>query len=252
MKKIIIILTLLCSLLFVPVFVSAQTAPTSAQITQELIQTLTQLIAQLQKQIQQILAQQQSQANTLNQITQNTTPVTTPAQTSAAAVPSTPPVATSATPIDYSTYTPVSFELYSSNIGAYFNEPISMIGMVDAFLPRGGSGGNTNFIEIINPADPDQPQIVLEIDDALTYTAAVTGLQDKSNPILQFVQAYGIASQSQPMSETNILGSTNVMVPAIKVTRVDKCLHGSMGTTILTGSSLSDVFHCTDWTTIAQ
>jgi len=161
----------------------------------------------------------------------------------------------SATPVatqtDYSTYTSVPFELYYSDTGAYLNKPISMIGMVNAFMPKGGSGGNTNFIEIINSADPSQPQIMLEVDDTSTYTAAVTSLQNKSSPILQFVQAYGMASQSQSMTATSLLGNTTVMVPVIKVTRVDKCLHGSMGTTILMGLSLSDVFQCTDWMTIA-
>ena len=62
MKKSIVALVILCSILFVPVFVSAQTAPSQQEVTQQLITILTQLIAQLQQEIQQILALQQHTA----------------------------------------------------------------------------------------------------------------------------------------------------------------------------------------------
>ncbi len=230
-----------------PVFATAQTVSTQAQLTQQLIQLLTQMIAQLEQQIQQILAQKAT-TQPVPSVSENTTPtVITPTLPVL-----TPAPQTSSLSIDYSVYTPVSFELYSSNPGAYLGKTISMIGMVNSFLPKGGRGGNSNYIEIINPFDPSQPEMMLEIDDSATYTSAVASLQDKSSPILQFLQVYGTGVLSQSLSQTNAFISRNIWVPVISVTRTNKCLHGSMNTTILTGSSLSDNFQCTDWTTITQ
>ncbi len=192
------------------------------------------------------LSQLQAKIKALQQqIVQNNTPIPSTVSTPM------PTVSPNASPTDYSTYTPVSFELYSSNVGAYLGKSISTIGMVNSFLPQGGSGGNTNFIEIINPFDPSQPKIMLEVDDSSTYTAAVNSLQDKSSPIYQFIQVYGTGVPSTPFTMTSLLGSSKVLVPTISVTRIDKCLHGSMNTTVLTGSSLSDSFQCTAWVTVA-
>jgi len=152
---------------------------------------------------------------------------------------------------DYTNYASVSFDLYRSDTGAYLNKQVALVGMVNAFMPRGGSGGTTNYIQIINPFDQSQPKIQAEVDSSSTYSAAVTSLQDTSSPIYQFVRVYGTGAKGQTFTRTSVYGSATVIVPVINVTRIDKCLHGSMNTTVLTGSSFDDNFTCTSWTTIA-
>jgi hypothetical protein len=158
---------------------------------------------------------------------------------------------TMSTSIDYSIYVPVSLHVFGADVGAYIGKNISIVGMVNSFLPKGGSGGTTNYIEITDPYDSSVPQLALEIDDPTTYSSAVASLQDKSNPILQFVRGYGTAVASQRFSMTNMFGTQTTLVPTINVTRIDKCQHGSMQTTVLTGSTIDDNFSCTAWTTIA-
>ena len=198
---------------------------------------LQQLIVILTQELQQLIVQKQ----------QETTPV--PVAPSAVATPtvSTPEPSTS-----YSSYTPVSMTLYSDNTSAYLGSEIIVTGMVNAFMPEGGTGGSTNYIQIINPFDQTQPKLQVEIDNSTTYSAAVSSLQDQSSPIYQFIQVYGTGVPDQELTETSLLGSTNVMVPVVDVTRIDQCIHGSMNTTVLTGTSFDENFTCTDWQTIAQ
>ncbi len=162
------------------------------------------------------------------------------------------PVAITPTPTvsSYSSYAPVSIAQYVANPPDYLGKQVVITGMVNALMPRTGNSGSTNYIQIINPFDPAQPKVQLEIDDNSTYSAAANSFQDKSSPILQFMQTYGTAVSSQAFTMTTLFGSQTVMLPVVNVTRIDKCLHGSMNTTILTGSSFSDNFTCTAWTTI--
>ena len=167
-------------------------------------------------------------------------------------VPVAQPAVVAAPTKDYSTYTPVPFELYQANLDAYLGKPIVIEGMVNALMPRGGNGGTTNYIQIINPFDQSQPKIQLEVDNASTYSSAAMSLQDKSSPIYQFVRAYGTGVPSQAFTMTSLLGSGTVMLPAVNITRIDKCQHGGMNTTVLMGSSFDENFSCSSWTTVGQ
>lgn len=150
----------------------------------------------------------------------------------------------------YSTYVPISVAQYIANPVGYLGEQVAITGMVNTLMPRTLNGA-TNYIQVTNPFDLSQPRVQLEIDDNAAYGTASNSLQDQSSPILQFVQAYGTAVGSKAFTMTAMFGSQAVMLPVVNVTRVDKCLHGSMNTTVLTGSSLDDNFKCTTWTTIA-
>lgn len=93
---------------------------------------------------------------------------------SSAASTQSAPSTTAAT--DYSSYAPVTLALYAANPPAYFGKPISVTGMLNAFMPKGGSGGSTNYLELINPFDQSQPKFMAEVDSATAYADAVSSL----------------------------------------------------------------------------
>jgi len=212
---------------------------TSSSTAEQLMETGTTTVAitpnpklaALQQQI--ALLQQQLQAQ------QNATSVPTPA------VP-TPPAPSS----DYSTYAPVTFPQYQNNSPSYIGQNIVLTGMNDSFIPSRGKIGSTNFVEVENPFDPAQPKIELEVDDSASYTALVNALQDKSQPIHLFLRAYGIGVPTQQFTSGNIFGLATLQLPVIRVSRVDQCIHGSMNTTILSGSGFENNFSCTAWSTV--
>ncbi len=171
--------------------------------------------------------------------------VVSPQVTTVPSVPVVPAVPSS------SSYQPVSVETLSSDPMAYVGQQVSVTGMVNALMPSTGAPGSTNYIQIIDPFDPSQPKVQLEVDDSPVYSAAASSLQDKSSPILQFVRAYGTVLTSQAFVMTNLFGSQTVYLPTVNVTRIDKCFHGPMNTTVLTGTTLADNFTCTAWETIA-
>ena len=225
--------SLIAIITLAPAFALAQTTSGTNESTE--IAALQQLIVLLTQELQQLIAQHQ----------QSAAPTSTVQSTVANSNTS-----TSGT-TEYSSYTPVSMALYSDDPSAYLGQDVVVTGMVNTFMPEGGTGGTTNYIQIINPFDESQPKMQLEIDNSSAYSAAVTALQNTSNPIYQFVRAYGVGVPDQELTETSLLGSQNVMVPVVNVTRIDQCIHGSMNTTILTGTSFDDNFTCSEWETVA-
>jgi hypothetical protein len=167
-----------------------------------------------------------------------------------AAIASPTPVIPTSSSMNYSTYAPVSVAQYIADPLGYLSESIVITGMVNTLMPRTGSGGTTNYVQIMNPFDQSEPKVQLEIDNNSVYSTIANSLQDDSSPILQFVQAYGIAIPNQAFTATNFFGTRTVMLPTIEVTRVDKCLHGSMKT-VGTSTSFDDNFTCTAWATIS-
>lgn len=222
--------------LFAPAFTLAQTTDTNNSAAE--ITALQQLIVILTQELRQLIAQkQQAAASAL--VSPSPSPTSLPA------------VSASPLSTDQSSYTPISMDIYGDNPSAYIGRNIVVEGMFNAFMPRGGSGGSKNYIQVINPFDQPETQMQLEIDDASTYSAAVNALQNQSSPIREFVRAYGVGVPDQTFTKTSFLGSSNIMVPVVNVTRIDQCMHGSMGTTVLTGTSLDDNFSCSEWETVA-
>lgn len=223
---------LVAAVAFAPALALAQT--TNTDNTAAEIAALQQLIVILTQELQQLIAQKQQ--------TTAPAPVTPTAVTSTASTPST----------SYSSYTPISTDVYGDDPSAYVGSDVVVEGMVNSFMPAGGTGGSTSYIQIVNPFDQPETHMQLEVDNSATYSAAVSAFQNQGSPIYQFVRAYGVGVPDQELTETSLLGSSNVMVPVVNVTRVDQCIHGSMNTTVLTGTSFDQNFTCTDWQTVAQ
>jgi len=232
-KKLVVIVA---SALFfaTPLVALAQSDTNGGGIAAE-IAALQQLVVILTQELEILIAQHQ----------QNAAPTSTTQSTVANSNAS-----TSGTP-EYSSYTPVSMALYADDVSAYLGQGVVVTGLVNTFMPEGGTGGTNNYIQIINPFEESQPKMQLEVDDQSSYSAAVDSLQNTSNPITQFIRAYGVGVPDQEFTETSLFGSNDVMVPVVNVTRVDQCIHGSMHTTILIGTSFDDNFFCTTWETIA-
>jgi hypothetical protein len=165
-----------------------------------------------------------------------------PTQTPTSTTPTPAPSPTATT--DYSQYQNVDFDVYKSNPNQYVGSDIAVLGMLDnVFLPSNGSNGN--YIETIDPADTAQPKIEIEIGNQSDYTAAVNGLQPNASQG-EFIKTYGVGTQSQQFILTN---GQSTSLPVIKAQRIDIC-HGTFQTTVLTGSTLSDMLSCTSWTTV--
>ena len=125
-----IILILLISL-GSPAFVFAQSTSDTQNASE--IAALRQLIVILTQELQQLLAAR---------VAHSTAPATTAPQST-----------------DYSSYTPVSLSLYSADASTYLGKHIVVTGMVNTFLPKGGSGGTTNYIQVMNPFE-DRKSVV--------------------------------------------------------------------------------------------
>ncbi len=162
----------------------------------------------------------------------------------------TTPSSNTTSPSNYSTYSPLTFSEFQNNPANYIGQSIIVTGMNDSFIPSTGSAGSTNFVEVENPFDLSQPKFELEIPGSGDYAAAVNALQNKSVPVHLFVRAYGTGLADQSFTETSLLGSANVSLPTVLVTRLDQCLQGSMNTTVLTGTSFESNFSCSQWQTI--
>ncbi|MBI5220837.1 MAG: hypothetical protein HY978_03315 [Candidatus Liptonbacteria bacterium] len=144
-------------------------------------------------------------------------------------------------------YQDIDFDSYRQNPMSYLGKNIAVTSMPNDYLPRGASGGTTNYIEVINPADMDQHKIEMRIDPDGAYTDAVDGLKIGTSPFVM-AKFYGKGVSGEKF--TNKYGATFAL-PILSVKRVDRCIHGTLQTTILTGSSLSDIFSCTEWKQIA-
>ncbi len=144
----------------------------------------------------------------------------------------------------------VSVSQLSADPLAYLGNTESVTGMESGFLPQGGRGGSTNYIQLENPFDPSQPYIEAEIDSGSLYEATVNALQDPTSPILAFVKIFGTVAASQPFTHQNVFGnSTTVWIPVVDVSRIFQCQHGSMNTTIV-DTDFGSNFTCTSWTEI--
>lgn len=235
MKKIISFLTVLVMVFsFVPSLASAQTTSdtqTTNSALQALLNLLLQELASLEQQYTQLMQNQQS--------SQQSVPPTT--QTSPTVAPT--PVAVTTPSINYDAYQQVDWIINNEDPAAYEGDEIMMFALTDGvFLPEGGNGGSSNFIELGDGVQA--PEATMEIDDQNDYSAAITALSSSDG--MHFIKVWGTASAPKQFTLTN--GNTSY-IPVIVADRLDVC-RDSISILSLAVSDLSES-NCPDgWQTV--
>ena len=123
------------------------------------------------------------------------------------------PIPTQPVTYNWSNFSKINFSDYVKNPPAYLNQQIKFSGMVTDFLAAGDRGGDTNFIAITDYTNPTALKIImLRIDNSSEYKKATASL----NITADLVVVYGMGVISQT-------STGGMMVPTIKVLRLDKC-----------------------------
>ena len=153
------------------------------------------------------------------------------ATTSTTAVQVSTPVAVTpavlSTPIDYGSFTQIKLAQYAANPTSYAGQKVEFIGSVVAFLPKGGSGGSTNFISLLDPVA--NVQVMTEVDSPTYYSTLVSRV--KAGDTFR-VYGTGVANQNF----TNKYGAT-ISTAVIQVATVDDCSAGSSVTNMTSDNS---------------
>lgn len=142
-------------------------------------------------------------------------------------------------------YQDVNFETYLQNPAAYLGKKVSIVSVRNNFLPKGAGGGNTNFISALTPNSNSFSEIMMRVDDQVSYTNAVSGLQDNilsayvgsgvSGPVIALAKFYGTGSVGEEFK--NQYGVA-FQKPVVSITRIDRCIKWS---------SEFDLSACSEW-----
>jgi peptidoglycan hydrolase-like protein with peptidoglycan-binding domain len=116
--------------------------------------------------------------------------------------------------VNYSSFSKIQLSQYANDPSTYNGQKIQFAGMVLAFLPKGGSGGTTNYLSMEDLAT--STKIMAEVDDSTMYSALVNNVQMPA----AFLEVYGIGTTSQNF--TNGLGAT-MSVSVLQLSAADAC-----------------------------
>ncbi|MCE9585619.1 peptidoglycan-binding protein [Candidatus Nomurabacteria bacterium] len=130
-------------------------------------------------------------------------------------------------PIDYGTFSRVQLSQYANNPSVYKSQKIEVVGSVVSFLPKGGSGGTTNYINLLDPIS--NVQVMAEVKSSIDYTILVNKVKSGDT-----FRAYGIGTASGNF--TNKYGST-VVISVFQLLAADSCDFGSSVTNLTSDSS---------------
>ena len=134
------------------------------------------------------------------------------------------PISTS---IDYSSFSKIQMSQYANNPSVYKGQKVEFASSVLAFLPKGGSGGDTNYISLLDPIA--NVKVMAEVDDTNAYTNLVNKVKAGDT-----FRVYGIGTVSQNF--TNTYGAT-VTISVVKLSAADDCDEGSSVTNLTSDSS---------------
>jgi len=130
-------------------------------------------------------------------------------------------------PIDYSSFSKIQMSQYANNPSAYSGQKIEFMGSVVAFLPKGGSGGTTNYISLSDPVA--NLKVMAEVDDSNAYT----NLVNKVNAGDTF-RVYGIGTAGQNFKNSY---GVSTIIPVVQLSAADDCDMGSSVTNMTSDSS---------------